>query len=470
MRPKEYSVQEVYNNTLIGLQFEFYSSKKSNFIVEDLSRPLGRKVILTENENIPPTWSSPILLKEYNGKKPRYQLKIAQQDYQALNPAVGQILKWINENAALDYSTILGVSLSFKNRNLQTLTNISTMDIGKMVLKIDENFLYNKFPLMESSPFCLSMKRVLPLEGFINVSNPLGSLKNYFQIPISEDYGVDFTEQPMGILKFNYIGGPKYAQKPYEVSETLKYYIISTYQVLNSEGYTPEMKFEMDKLTENYSRIRRCYYEPDYFIDAYPGIKVLVDLKESDQIVKTYWEKIRGPLLRLIMESGFDKGYFNWDTDQGKFDIKDAKLEGVKVSGMNLVNCEVRGLLEDCHMWRSSAENSLIRNSTIVAGTDIKTSLLEGCRADRSNTIERSYIINKGEIINCEVNESVIKNAGIGQNAKLDEECTIIEDRLPKTPAPEGGIKVEEIRDYRWLKSMKQGEDQGFGNEFEIKY
>jgi len=470
MFPKEYSVQEVYNNSIVGLKFEFYSSKKSNFIAEDLGKAVGKGVVLTENENIPPTWSTPILLKEYNGKKPRYQLKIAMQDYISLNPAIGGVLKWINENAALDYSTLLNVSLGFKNRQLQTLSTINNMDIGKMILKIDENFIYNKFPLMEYSPFSLSVKRIVPFEGFINASNPMGSLKNFFNLPVSPNYGIDFTEQPMGIIKFNYIGGPKYASKPHEVNETLKYYIISTYQVLNTSGFTVDMKHEQDKLTEKYSKIRRAYYEPDYFMDAYPSIKVLVDLKENDQTIRTYWDKIRNPLLRLVLESGFNKGIFNWDSDIGRFEVKDAKLNGVKVSGMNLLNCEIRGLVENCHLWRSKAQHSKISNSILVSGNEIETSLIEGCRADRSNSIERSYIINKGEIINCKVSESVIKNAGIGQNAKLDEECTIIQDREPKTPAPQQGIKVEEVRDYRWIKSMRKGEDQGFANEFEIKY
>jgi len=344
------------------------------------------------------------------------------------------------------------------------------MDVGKMILKMDENFIYNKFPLMEDSPFSLSIKKLVPFDQFLNVSNPLQDFKNAFKLPIAEYYGIDFTEQPMGILKFNYIGGPKYAQKPHEVNESIKYYIMATYQTLNTANYTMDMKHEFDKLTEEYSKMRRSYYEPDYFMDAFPEIKVLVNLREGDQVVKSYWDKIRVPLLKLVLESGFRKGSFNLDTDQGLFEIKGAVLKGVKISNMNIVNCEIKGLVEKCSLWRSKFENSRISNSILVAVNEVKSSLLTGCRADRDNDVERSYIVNQGEIINCRVNESIIKNAGLGQNVKLDEECTVIEDRLPKTPKLQTGIKVEEVRDYRWLKSMNKSEDQGFGNQFEIKY
>jgi len=470
MHPKEFSIKEVFNATQIGFKVEFYSSKKTTFIAEDLSKPLGKTVMVTGDEKTLPSWTTAILLKEYNGKRPRYQLKIAPQDFLSIGPGLHEVLGWIKENAALDYSTKLVVDLSFKNRNLQTLSTISNMDVGKMILKMDENFLYTKFPEMKESPFALSIKRIVPFDGFMNVSNPLSALNTSFQLPIAEYYAVDFTDQPMGTLRFNYIGGADYAAKGSDINEAIKYYIFSTYQVLNSIGYTPDMQHELKKLTENYSKMRRSYYEPEYFIEQYPDIKVSIDLKKADQITKSYWSKIRDPLLKLILESDLKKGYFNWDSEQGRFELKDSKLFGVKISGFHLIDCEIKGLIENCNLWESKINNSRIIKSILISGNNVQSSLLEACRADRTNTIEKSYIVNQGEIINCEVNESIIKNAGIGQNAKLDEECTLVQDKEKMAPPPEKGVDIKEIRDYKWIKSMRTSEDQGFGNEFKIKY
>jgi len=471
MRAKDYSVQEVFNNTSIGLQFEFYSSKKTGFIAEDLAKPLGKQVIVTGDEKVVPTWSSAILLKEYNGKRPRYQLKIAPQDFLSIGPGLHGVLGWLKEHAAFDYSTKLSVDLSFKHRELQTLTTISNMDVGKMILKMDENYLYERFPGMKGSPFALSIKRLVPFDGFINVSNPLSNLNTSFKLPIAEYYAVDFTNQTMGNLKFNYIGGSDYAAKPGEINEAIKYYIISTYQVLNSAGYTPDMQYELKKLTEEYSKMRRAYYEPEYFLTEYADIKVSVDLNRMDQITKTYWSKIRDPLLKLVLESDLKRGYFNWDSELGQFELRDAELNGVRVSNLFLMECQINGMVENCHIWSSSIMNSRVSKSTLVSGNKVQSSLLEVCRVDRANTIEKSYIINQGEIINCEVNESIIKNAGIGQNAKLDEECTVVEDKQVSIPPPGQGLQVGEIRDYRWIKDMRENDPEpGFGNEFKINY
>ena len=98
MRPKEFSVGEVFEASQIGLKFEFYSSKKTAFITEDLSKSLGKAVVITGSEKALPTWTTAILLKEYNGKRPRYQLKIASQDFVSIGPGLHEVIGWIKEN------------------------------------------------------------------------------------------------------------------------------------------------------------------------------------------------------------------------------------------------------------------------------------------------------------------------------------------------------------------------------------
>ena len=39
--PRTYSLPDVFNNTLMGFTFEFYSSKDTNFIVDELRNVRG---------------------------------------------------------------------------------------------------------------------------------------------------------------------------------------------------------------------------------------------------------------------------------------------------------------------------------------------------------------------------------------------------------------------------------------------
>ena len=174
--------------------------------------------------------------------------------------------------------------------------------------------------------------------------------------------------------------------------------------------------------------------------------------------------------MKLMLECEFRKGKFNWDSAEGRFQIKEAKLSGGKISQLDIVDCEIQSVVEDCGVWNSTLKNSRIILSTLVEHNKIEDCVLERVRADRNNTIKKSSIYNAGEIINCNVSESIIKDAGIGKEAKLDEECVVIEPKrkIEKQAKP---LNVEEVRDYKWLKDLnKERKDKGFQNEYKPKW
>lgn len=465
---KDYSIQEVFENVSLGFIFEFYTSKKSSFIAEDFKNLTGKNVAITE-EDILPTWTVSVLLKEYEAPKSRYQFKIVEPNYFSSKVSIYKILEWIRENASLDYSTGLKVFISFDSGKLQTLKNISNMDIDKMVLKMNENFIYSKFPEMKSSPFAISIKNLMIYEGIINNSESLSTLKNLFKMPSEKYYGIDFSEQTRGILGFNYIGEEKYAEKAKEIGELLEYYILTTYQVINTEEYSADMISEADKITTKFRNFKKYYYNSDKFIKENANLKVFVNLKDTPQIIKTYWSYLRNPLLGLITEGSIEKGFFNWDSDEGVFQLKSTKLSGVKLSNFYLIDCEIKGILENCHLWKCKIDKSRIKRSMMVSGNTLNECYINNSRVDKENTINKSYIINSGEIINCKVNKSIIKNAGIGEKCKLDENSVVVSPKK-EVSSTTTGIKVEEIRDYKWIKSMNKSEDKGFGNEYKTDY
>ena len=468
---KDYSVQEVLNNAQVGYNFEFFSTKEPEFIVEELSRVTAKSVGLTNDPRMIPSWTAPVLLREYAGKNSRYVFKLSPQDYLSTSPMITGVLEWIKSTSKTNRTTGMTVSLSFNNRELQTAQTISNMDVAKMVLKIDESYLWKRFPERRDSPFSMSVKQLIPLNEFLNISDPFRNLQNSFQMPNAPYYGIDFSDQTFGVVRFNYIGGKGYEEKLKEVNEAVEYFIISTYQVLNIPGYTKQMESEMARLLENYSKIRRAYYDPDFFLKEFKEIQIGIDLKTGDQILRTYWEKIRGPLTKVMLESGFKKGKFNFDTEQGMFQIKDAKLYGIRVSNLQLVNSEVTGIVEKCSLWNCTIKNSQVRNSSLVQGNKILDCYILRSRADRGNEIHTSTIFNSGEIINCKVFESVVQNAGIGKEAKLDEHCLVVNPKENKA-TKSNAVDVPEIRDYNWLRDVipHNKEKKGFENEYKHKW
>ena len=88
---------------------------------------------------------------------------------------------------------------------------------------------------------------------------------------------------------------------------------------------------------------------------------------------------------------------------------------------------------------------------------------LNSCEA---NEINKCYVVNNEEIINCEVKESVIKFATPGKNMKIDENSTIVVKQLP-LPKKNEAIDIEKVRDYVYIKDMRSNKDQtDFGNSY----
>lgn len=471
-KPRSYSIAEVFDSTRIALTFEFYSSKLDQFMVKELSSILGQHVYLTGDGDYQPTYTSSVLLKEYNSKRPRFQLKVGPRSYNNLNPNLRTLLMWINEHGSLDYSTNLKTNLTFEHKELQTIRSISNMDIGKMVLKLDENWLYERFPEAKKSPFSLSIKRLVPLGNFINASSIVRDLNTVFRMPMNEYYGVDFTNYIRGTLGFNYICGSNYTEKPDTIEEVLKYYVMTTYQVLNETDFPTSQMKELQRLTEDYQKLRNLYYNPEKFQKAFENIKLFIDLENHPEIIKAKWSQIRDPLFKIIFESGFDKGSFNWDSEFGNYQIKDAKLSNTVVENFEVINCELDAcVLKDIHGWKNTINNSRIMMGTLLQSNIVNESYLENIRIDRNNKINKCYIINSNnEIINCKVNESIIKYAGIGKDAKLSEDSIIVAQR-EEQPKMIQGIQVKELRDYKWIKNLTgEKKDKGFANEYKTDY
>jgi len=471
--PKSYSISEVFDNAEVDFTFEFYTSKNIEFIGKDLSNILDKQVVASVDESHVPSWTTAILLQEYKATRSKYTLKVGPQQYNNVKPNLRFLLMWINENAYLDHSTGLSVGLAFNHQKLQTLKHISNMDIGKMILKIDEHWIFEKFEEAKDNAYAMTIKKIIPLSNFINASGVISSMSNVFQLPISEHHAVDFTDYTHGNLKFNYIIGKDYSNKPEEVEEVLEYYVLTTYQTLNENDYTSFEELELAKMTDNYLALKNSWHNSEKFIRENKDLKIMVDLSTSPGVIQTHWPKIRKSLFGLLFENGPIKGKFNWDTEEGKFQLKDAKISNSFIQNMEIVNCEINAcVFEHTTFWATKIKNSRLENSTLASKNEVTKSSMTLVRADRLNKIDESFIKNNGEIINCKVTNTIVKNAGLGSNAKLDESSVVIETRQFSRDL-RMGISSPEIRDYKWIKSLRSDDyddKKGYGNEFKTDY
>lgn len=468
-RAKNYSLPEVFNNTNLGFTFEFYSSKATNFIIENLSDITMKNVTLTNTNSYEPSYTNAILIKEYEGDKPRYSFKMALQKYDSIVPLLKEVLSWITETSQCTHDTIMRVNMSFDHSRLETLETISKMNPQKLILKIDEEFIYDKFPDQQFTPYSISVKQMLPISEAVYTPDIIKNVNYVIGVPKKPYYGINFENYTRGILEFNYIGGDSYSEYQKDILEMIQYFVIKTYQSLNEKDFTKEEQKELKELTQEFYKIQEAYYEPEKFFKLFENIKVMIDLKNDAQLIKTYWPKIRNTLFETVVNQKMTEGQFNYDTDYGVYQLKRAKIECSNLKGFDLIACEASGIMENCNFISCDVNNARIYNSKVVHNSEIKDSYLHKVTADAKNLLENCFIENEKELLNCSIKESVVKFAGIGNGAKLDESTVIVDNQVNYEPAI--GVEVEEIRDYKWLKDLTGKKKDGhiFANEYKRK-
>jgi len=460
---KSYSLLEVFNYINIGFVFEFYSSKDASFISKELSSKTIKNIVHTNNINFQPTYNNAVLVKEYEADKPRYSLKLAQQNFNTAIPIVKNILEWISSTSECKTDNRMKVSISFDNKHLNTLESISLMDTAKLILKFDEEFIYNRFPLQRNSPYCTSIKTLSRINENIYSSSVIKSKNSIIKIPKDDYNGINFKDYTSGILEFNYIGGENYSEKEKEILEILEFYVLKTFQSLNEEFYTREEVIELNKLAENYINSQEQFENVESFLKSYPKITLSANLNNNVQNLKTFWPYIKKELFELVINNSFVQGEFNYDSDFNRCQIRNATLSGQSIKNLDIIACKVSGLIENCFLNHCTIENSRIYSSKIIAENKITKSFIKNAVADSNNIIDTCVVENLNEMINCVVRNSIIKFAGIGSLAKLDESTTIIELKAYH-PNIKNGVQIEEIRDYNWISSMRKTKDEGFQN------
>jgi hypothetical protein len=465
--PKTYSLPEVFNNTNMGFVFEFYSSKAVNFIVKELSDLTTKNIMVSNADTYTPSYAQSVLIKEYDGERPRYSFKMAQQRWDSIIPLMKSVLEWISETSVCTTDTLMRVNMSFDHKHLKTLQSISTMNTQKLILKLDEEFIYEKFPMQEDSPYCMSIKQLLPVTDTIYALDLVKNVNYVIGVPKKNYYGVNFADQTNGILEFNYIGGDDYSENEKSILEVLQYYVIKSYQSLNEADFTKLEIGELRYLTDEFYKIQEAYYESDKFFELFPEISVGVDVRRDSQLIKSYWPKIRNTLFECVINNNFREGQFNYDTEYGAYQLRRADINCTSLKGFDLVQCNVQGVIEKCNMISCEVNNARIYNSKIVKSTTISDSYLQRVTIDKENLIENCFVENNHEMLNCNIKECVIKFAGLGNSARIDE-GTVIVDKEDKLKKPAVGVDVEEIRDYNWIKNLtgKKSDEHVFGNEY----
>jgi hypothetical protein len=412
----------------IGLEFEFFANEGLDEVKRSLSNALNKRIQIEEkaHSDFTPSNETFKLEPDNSGGTGMIELVTGPMPFVESKLIIAKTLKWIRENGSTNERCSIHINVAFDGKKLGTPTNISSLDIGKFVLNFDENKIYEAFPNRKDSVYAKSIKFIVPLSGMTQPSPEKISWKNYMFVS-EKYYGVNFSKLPKNYIEFRYLGGKDYEKKYNTIMDLTEHFVISLYETLMYPQYTDKDIKQLDAVLEKHSGIVESYKDYQTFKKKFPKIKLMVDLQTYDQIVETFYPKMREEVFNLLTLAGLKEGLINYDADTGRMQLKNAELmRCFEIKGVDIVDCKVQGNILNCDIFSSELINSSLFESNLFGATDAADCKIEDSYVSKNVMCKDSYVFGPRGVFSGEMEGGIFRKGRATKMARF-ENTEIIE-------------------------------------------
>ena len=412
----------------IGLEFEFFANEGLDEVKRSLSNALNKRIQIEEkaHSDFTPSNETFKLEPDNSGGTGMIELVTGPMPFVESKLIIAKTLKWIRENGSTNERCSIHINVAFDGKKLGTPTNVSSLDIGKFVLNFDENKIYEAFPNRKDSVYAKSIKFIVPLSGMTQPSPERISWKNYMFVS-EKYYGVNFSKLPKNYIEFRYLGGKDYEKKYNTIMDLTEHFVISLYETLMYPKYTDKDLKQLDVVLEKHSGIVESYKDYQTFKKKFPKIKLMVDLQTYDQIVETFYPKMREEIFKLLTLAGLKEGLINYDADTGRMQLKNAELmRCFEVKGIDIVDSKVQGNIINCDIFSSELINSSLIESNLFGATDVADCKIEDSYVSKNVMCKDSYVYGPRGVFSGEMEGGIFRKGRATKMARF-ENTEIIE-------------------------------------------
>ena len=412
----------------IGLEFEFFANEGLDEVKRSLSQALNKQIRVEEKAHSEFKPSDEIfkLEPDNSGGSGMIELVTGPLPFVESKLVIAKTLKWIRENGSTNDRCSIHVNVAFDGKKLGTAANVSSLDIGKFVLNFNEDAVYEAFPDRKDSVYAKSIKFIVPLSGMTQPSPGKILWRNYMFVS-EKYYGVNFSKLPQNYIEFRYLGGKDYEKKYNTIMNMTEHFVLSLYESLVDPVYNAKDLKNLDIILETHNSVVKSYKTYKAFKRQFPKIKLMVDLKTYDQIVETYYPKMREHVFELLTKAGLAEGLINYDSDTGRMQLKGAELmKCFEIKGIDIVDSKIQGNIIGCDIFSSELINSSILESNLFGGSDVIDSKIEDSYVSRNVAVKDSYVFGVRGVFSGEMDGGIFRKGRATDLAKF-ENTEIIE-------------------------------------------
>lgn len=412
----------------VGFEFEFYTDFSWAKLMELLNIKLApakvwsslkyhsEKEVDGYNFKIEP---------DYSGGPNMVELITGPMAYNDSKIVLLQILHFIQEYCYTDEKCSIHINISFANDKEKPMSMLNPL---KLILNTDENYIYQLFPERKNNIYAKSVKKVLPYKGFTDTEVAVNQIMSNMILPDdTKYYGINLHSAERGWIEFRYVGGNGYENKINSILELVDYFIISTYNSINTP-FDSEDRIKLSALIMD--RIEKYVMFSDYdgFLAMSHKVHLEVDMRDEYEYVVAYYEKFKEQLYDLLMDNDISGGVINYNTESGKLEIVDCEIRSIfDMRNVHIINCN----LNQSHIFECQLSACTLRKSHIM-NSKISECDMYNCKISSCNMIDS--MAKDSYLFLCKFKNNEVKSS-ILRSCEIDAESEISQDSLTNKDA-----------------------------------
>ncbi len=420
--PTKYS--EIFNSFDIELCFEFNSYYSVQKTASLLGSHLNKMIDTTNDKLFTPNEHTFQLRCNSIFANPYCNLKTGKLQYQEARFVIIKMFEQLREYGFTGPDNFVRVKLSTSG-NQQMIPMITNIDRLKFILDFDESFTHVKFDNLKDSAFVRSMYNIVPINKRLTDIEHINS--SAFTIPNGSIYGIDFTKFAEGSIGFNYIGGVNYEKKTIEALDVLDYYMLAIAKTTADKNYNKDHLNKLNTILDDIRDVLQGYEGPAEFKKQFPDIKLTVDLTTGEQVLKSFWDKIKDKIFDLLANSDIKVGQLNYDTHLSRMQIKDMDFTSYNLVDYEIVDCKIHdSAIGNCNIYRTEIKDTRIERTNLYGNTELLRCKAKDNFFNKSVTAKDCYVWGKSTVFNGEMDGGVFKEGNKGRFSTFKPNVKIV--------------------------------------------
>jgi hypothetical protein len=406
---------QIFTELKVAFIFDFNSKDTFDKVKAELSKEIGESVITNHHFiNTTGDFQKFEIQKRYDGAGNLYRFSTPFMPFLYAKTFLGKVLSWIDKNGETHEGNNLYVVIGTDRKSP---LHLRKMNFTKFIMLFNEEKILKDFP-RQNHVFSRPVKKLLSL-----AFNGIDELS-----PIRKNFAVEYAGPFSNYLVVKYFGGKNYQKKKTLIFSGIDDIMDALVNSIKNPQLSVEENDKLRKFKDEQLRLFNAVRNFEVFKQQFPNISFTIDLNSHVPRVNSFFSSVRNKLLEIVRDGDLHNGHINYDSDQSKFQIKEANLtNSFYLNSIDILECKVGGMLADCDIFESELDNCYVNKCNLFSESKAVNSYLMDSYVNSSSVLKDCHFSGKNGIMIGSMAGGVFENGKINNLSRISNDTRVLE-------------------------------------------